>query len=160
MSDYQGIHRGIQLAIELATRERDEAAKHHAQSIRNLGFAHQQMNQLQTYAADTDARWLQAPQGGLVSGELVRHHYQFMERLQQAIHIQEGVMGDLQRAIDEAHQQLLHKEFRLTGLKQVLKTREAAINARMRRREQRQTDEIAAQRHQRLHMQRIHESTS
>lgn len=152
--------KSIRLAIELATLERDDAAKHHAQSIRNLGFARQQMEQLQSYAADTDNRWLQGPQGGQVSAELIRHHYQFMDRLQHAIHIQDGVLADLQRAIDSAHQALLQKEFRLSGLKQVLKTREAALNERMRRREQRQTDEMAAQRHQRLREQGIYESTS
>jgi flagellar FliJ protein len=142
------------LAIELATRERDEAAKHHAQAIRDLGFAQQQMVQLQSYAADTDTRWVQSPQGGQLSGELIRHHYQFMERLQQAMHMQEGVLGDLQRAIDAARQVLLQREFRLSGLKQVLATRQADLNDRMKRREQRQTDEIAAQRHQRLRGQR------
>ena len=80
-------HKSIRLAIELATRQRDEAARAVAHMNRNLGFARDQMAQLDGYAADTDARLIGA-RDGVLSAELIRHHYQFMDRLQQAISLQ------------------------------------------------------------------------
>jgi flagellar FliJ protein len=142
MSELRSIH----LAIELATRQRDVLAKNHAQAIRNMDFAKSQMGQLQNYALDTDGRWTGAT-GTLLSAELIRHHYQFMDRLQQAIGMQEGVMANLSKQLETAHQALLQAEFRLAGLNQVLKTRQSAIELTQKRREQRQTDEFAAQRH-------------
>ncbi len=81
--------KSVQLAIELATRDRDELAKVVARVERSLAFAHNQMAQLEGYAAETEAL------DGLghaqcVSTELMRHHYQFMDRLQQAISMQSG----------------------------------------------------------------------
>ncbi len=138
--------RSIQLAIELATRHRDAMAKHHAQALRNLEFADGQMAQLTHYAADTDQRWTDSQQVTR-SGELVRHHYQFVERLQHAIGMQSNVMGDLRGQIDAAHKALLQAEFRLSGLNQVLQGKQAAVQLKQKRREQQQTDEFAALRH-------------
>jgi flagellar FliJ protein len=142
MSEFRSIH----LAIALATRQRDVLAKSHAQVLRNLDFAKSQMTQLESYALDTDAKWIGAAMTNL-SGEMVRHHYQFVERLQQAIGMQNGVMKDIQTQIDAAHKALLQAEFRLSGLNQVLTTRQSAQQLKYKRREQRATDEFAALRH-------------
>ena len=68
--------RSILLAIEQATRQRDDAVKVVLRVKRNLGFVQDQMGQLQGYAGDTDARWTGSASGAL-SAELIRHHYQF-----------------------------------------------------------------------------------
>ena len=138
--------RSIELAIELATRQRDAMARNHAQALRNLEFADGQMAQLSHYACDTDQRWIGSQQVTR-SGELVRHHYQFMERLQHAIGMQSCVMGDLRGQIDTAHKALLQAEFRLSGLKQVLQGKQAAVQLKQKRRAQQETDEFAALRH-------------
>jgi flagellar protein FliJ len=142
MSEFRSIH----LAIELATRQRDMLAKNHAQVLRNMDFAKSQMVQLESYALDTDAKWIGSATANL-SGEMVRHHYQFVARLQQAIGMQSGVMKDIQTQIDAAHKALLQAEFRLSGLNQVLKKRQSAQQLKLKRREQHATDEFAALRH-------------
>ena len=140
--------KSIVLAIELATRKRDDLAKAAARMEKTLQFAKVQMNQLEGYAAETDARWIQSGTEGR-SVELMRHHYQFMERLQHAIGLQSGVMANTGQQVEAAKQLLLQAEYRLAGLNQVLKTRQAEVLLREQRREQRQTDEFAAMLHAR-----------
>lgn len=140
--------KSVQLAIELAARDRDERAKIVARVERSLGFVHDQMAQLQGYAAETDARWIGSAERN-VSPELMRHHYQFMDRLQQAISLQSGAIVNTKRQLEQAKANLLRAEFRLSGLNQVLKSRQASQQCKERRREQRQTDEFAAMQHAR-----------
>ena len=140
--------RSVLLAIELATRQRDDLAKVAAKARRDVGFAQDQMGQLQGYAGDTDARWTGSASTGL-STELMRHHYQFMGRLQQAIAMQTDVMENTNRQLALAEKALLNAEFRLSGLNRVLETRKAARLLTQRRREQRQTDEFASMLHAR-----------
>jgi flagellar FliJ protein len=135
--------KSVLLAIEHASIQRDEMAKATARVERNLGFAHEQMAQLQGYAADTDRRWTGSSSRAL-SGELVRHHYQFMDRLQQAIGLQSDVIVGVVRQLEQAKLNLLQAEFRLSGLNQILKVRQAGLQRVKRRSEQRQTDEYAA----------------
>jgi flagellar FliJ protein len=137
--------RSIRLAIELATRQRDQLAKNHAQALRNVDFAKSQLSQLVTYAGDTDGRWMNGGAAAL-SAEMVRHHYQFVDRLQHAIAMQNGVIDNMNSQAGVAHKALLQAEFRLSGLNQVLQAREATVQAVHKRREQHETDEFASQR--------------
>lgn len=141
--------RSIELAIELATRKRDEFAKTVARVEKTLQFAQNQMNQLEGYAAETDARWIRSGSEGR-SVEMLRHHYQFMERLQHAIGLQSGVITNTGLQVESAKRVLLQAEYRLAGLNQVLKTRQSDLVLVERRREQRQTDEFAAMLHARI----------
>ncbi len=140
--------KGVLLAIELATLQRDELTKAVVRMERNLGFARGQMAQLQGYAADTDARWTGSASRG-ISLELVRHQYQFMDRLQQAIAMQSGVIANAERQVELAKANVLRAEFRLSGLNQILKTRQTALLCTKKRRDQRHTDEFAAMQHAR-----------
>jgi len=133
----------ITLAIELATRHRDEAAKSVALALKRVRFAEEQMQQLRSYAGDTDARWLGAP-AGMLSSELIKHHYQFVDRLHHAIGLQAVAIADANVQVDRARRTLVETEVRLAGLKQVLNTRKAAIVLIQQRREQRNTDEFAS----------------
>ena len=135
--------KSVLLAIEHATLHRDELAKAVARVERSQSFARDQMGQLKGYAADTDARWTGSGARGL-SLELVRHQYQFMDRLQQAIGLQSGVLANAARQLDLAKANLLQAEIRLSGLNQILKARQAVLLSHKKRREQRQTDEFAA----------------
>lgn len=135
--------KSVLLAIEHATLHRDAMAKAVASVQRNIDFAHAQMTQLQGYAADTDSRWTGAASRG-VSVELMRHQYQFMERLQQAINMQSGVLTQSTGQLEQAKAKLLQAEVRLLGLNQILKSRQTDIFRTQRQRQQRQTDEFAA----------------
>jgi len=135
--------KSVLLAIEHATLRRDDLAKAVGRVERSQSFARDQMAQLKGYAADTDARWTGSGARGL-SLELVRHQYQFMDRLQQAIELQSGVLANTARQLELAKANLLQAEIRLSGLNQILKARQAAVLSQQRRREQRQTDEFAA----------------
>ena len=138
--------RALELAIDQATQQRDDQARRHAQAQRTLDGGQGQLNQLQNYANDIDARWI-GGQSVSVSVELVKHHYQFMDRLQNALSLQQGVIANLERQRMGAHQQLLQAEYRLAGFKQLLKSRLAALDVVQQRREQRATDEFAAMRY-------------
>lgn len=135
--------RSIELAIELATRQRDDLAKAAAGVANALQFAQGQLSQLEGYAAETDARWVHTGNEGR-SAELLRHHYQFMERLQHAIGLQSGVMANTAQQVEAARKLVLQAEYRLAGLNQVLKARQSQVMQVQQRREQRQTDEFAA----------------
>lgn len=135
--------KSVLLAIEHATLHRDDLAKAVARVERSQSFARDQMAQLKGYAADTDARWTGSAARGL-SVELVRHQYQFMDRLQQAIGLQSGVLASTALQLQQAKANLLQAEIRLSGLNQILKARQAVLLSHQRRREQRQTDEFAA----------------
>ena len=138
--------RALELAIEQATQQRDAQARRHAQAQKTLQFAHGQLRQLQSYASDTDARWIGGHAVNL-SVELIKHHYQFMDRLQHAVTQQLGVIANLERQLASAHQVLLQAEYRLAGFKQLIKGRRAEQQVLQERREQRSTDEFAAMRH-------------
>ena len=140
--------KSIQLAIELAERQRDDCAKAVAQAKRTHSFSLHQLDQLQGYAGDTDERWMRSSSIEL-SAELIRHHYQFMARLQQAIALQGDAIANSLRQVESVEKALLQAEYRLAGLNQVLKGRQSAMLVVEKRREQRATDEFAAMQHAR-----------
>lgn len=139
---------GLQLAIDLAERQRDARAQALAQALQQIQQGQQQLLQLQSYAKDTDARWTQGHNAQL-SAELIRHHYQFVDRLQHAIGMQDGVMANLERQALQCRQALAQAEMRVAGLKQVLDKRLQARASAEQRREQARMDEMAALMHAR-----------
>ena len=141
--------RGLQLAIDSATRNRDALILALSRERSSVGQAKEQMNQLEGYAAETDARWI-GGQAGAVSNALIQHHYQFMARLQQAIALQSSVISTAEQQHERVRMQLVNAEVRLSGLNQVLAVRQRAIELRIKRREQKQTDEFAANLYARL----------
>jgi len=131
------------LAIDLASKKRDQATQDLMQARRNQLFAEDQMAQLQSYATETESKWTRKAQLG-TSPELLRHQTQFMNRLQQAIGLQGGVLAGEEHKVDGAKQFALAAEFRLVNLKQVVKKKHADLTALQARREQKQMDEFAA----------------
>jgi flagellar FliJ protein len=132
----------LRLAIEVATRARDQADQAWVQARRAVTQAQAQLDQLQSYAADTESRWATAA-AVTVSAELMSHHHHFMIRLRQAIGLQEGVIMDLERQADGARQRRVQQEIRLKALQQLLEKKHAAWVQRQARLEQKQTDELA-----------------
>lgn len=137
------------LAIEVATRRRDQAEQALVQARRAVQFAQDQLGQLQSYAADSQARWSTVAAVS-VRVELIQHHYQFMDRLQQAIQMQNGVIADLQRKAEATRQVCVQEEVRLAGLSQVMKKKVAERSRMQSRREQKQMDEFAGLKHARV----------
>lgn len=133
------------LAIELATRQRDQASQMLMHAQKASLFAQDQMTQLETYAAETEARWTAAAQIS-TSTELLRHHYQFMGRLHHAIGLQKGALDNEAHKVQLAKQRVLDLEFRLMSLTQMLKKKQADLSLLQTRREQKQMDEFAAMR--------------
>lgn len=140
--------KSVQLAIEVATQKRDQAGRQLVQAQRACLAAEGQLAQLRGYADETAAKWATGAQR-LTSAELLRHHYQFMDRLQQAIDLQQQVLADEGLRVEAAKKVALEAEFRLAALKQVLKKKQAEHARRQARREQRQTDELAGNMHRR-----------
>ena len=135
--------KSVLLAIDVATRKRDQAGKQLVRAQRARQFAQGQLDQLESYAADSDARWTAGAQISTTPG-LLQHHYQFMGRLRDAIAMQNSVMADLERQLEAARQLTLTAEFRLAGLRKVMSKKLADIAVTTARREQKQMDEFAA----------------
>lgn len=146
--------RALALAIELATEKRDEAGRHLMQTQRNYLLARNQQEQLETYAADSETRWISSAQVSMATG-ILQHHYQFMERLRHAIGLQDDVLADLLQRVDAAKTLVQEAETRLAVLQKVLERKLRERSLVMAQREQRQTDEFAAMQHARS-MARLH----
>jgi len=125
------------------------------QQLHAQAQAQGQMQQLQQYAQEMDTRWTHGAHRSSTTPELLHHQYQFMGRLTQAIGLQEGVLQSAQRRVDAARQMLVQAEQRLASLKQVLALRQAERAALLRRSEQKQMDEFAAQQYQRTRQQQM-----
>jgi flagellar FliJ protein len=136
------------LARQLAQSRRDDAANQLAQVCREQDFAREQMVQLQGYAGETDARWQSSAQLG-TAPELLRHHYQFMERLTQAIGLQQNTLARIQERVDAARQAQVQADVYLNGLDVLIKKRQAQVAVQLRRQDQKQMDEFAAMQTQR-----------
>lgn len=141
--------KSVLLAIDVATRKRDQAGQGLTYVQNAHLFAQDQMTQLAVYAAETESKWAAAAQTG-TTPELMRHHCQFMDRLHHAIGLQSGVLENASRKVEVAKRLALDAEFRLTSLKQVLKKKQADIAVVQTRREQKQMDEFASLRSRQL----------
>lgn len=144
----------LRIAIDLATSKRDQALA----ALRQQRFSHahalNQMNQLQQYADETQARWTRTAHAG-TSPELLHHHYQFMSRLQQAVLLQQAAINTLESKVKVSEQQLLNAEVHIASLKLVLAKRQSERVKIEQRREQKQMDEFAAMQTQRQRRQQL-----
>ncbi len=111
-----------------------------------------QMEQLQSYAVEKDSHWA-SPTFGAVSGEILKHHYQFMGRLQEAMTMQFGVVATASKQVSGARVTLAEAETRLEGLKRIWKNRVNECELKAKRQDQKQTDEFASQQYARRRTQ-------
>ena len=133
----------LMVAIDLATRKRDEARQALRDRQRALAAAQGQMDQLQGYQQEMQARW-GLGEGRQVKPEVMFHHYQFIERLQHAMGLQAKVLQDQKIRLEAAQKALMATELRLASLNKVVDTRRRDMALAQMRREQKQTDERAA----------------
>lgn len=139
---------GLQVAVDLALGKRDAAAQLLAQARQTWIAAQLQLDQLENYAQETTARW--SKQLASCTPELMRHHYQFMERLNHAAGLQTGIVAERARTVSSAAFALREAECRLESLRQVHAARERELRMALGRREQKQSDEQAALQYRRL----------
>ena len=135
--------KSVALAIELAKRKRDQVQHSFVRVQRNRFFAQDQMDQLERYADDTEMRWALTAQAG-TNTELMRHHYQFMERLRQAITLQVKVIADVDQQLAAAKKILLQADCRVMALEHMLGRKQAELAAIESRKAQKQMDEFAS----------------
>ena len=132
----------LNVAIEAAERKRDAARTTMQERQRAQQAAQAQMDQLQGYVLEMQARW-GAQEGLAVQPEVMHHQYQFMERLQHAIGLQTRVVVDQDIRLETARQALLAAELRVTSLQKVVQARRRDVALAQMRREQKDTDERA-----------------
>ena len=133
----------LTVAVEVASRKRDEARRLLQDAQGAQQAAQDQLNQLQGYARETEGRWGMRADAA-VQPEVMFHHYQFMDRLGHAVGLQTGVVSDHASRVQDATRTLLEAELRLASLRKVLERRRAEVALQQQRREQKQTDERAA----------------
>lgn len=133
----------LSVAVEMATRQRDEARRvlQHAQGAQRA--AQDQLQVLKGYAQETENRWGMRAQA-TVAPEVMFHHYHFMGRLDHAAGLQSGVVDDHAQRVALAQQQLLDAEVRLASLRKLLEKRQMEALQAQARRDQKMTDERAA----------------
>lgn len=132
----------LNVAIEAAERKRDAARTSMQERQRAQQAAQAQMDQLQGYVLEMQARW-GAQEGLAVQPEVMHHQYQFMERLQHAIGLQTRVVADQDIRLETSRQALLAAELRVTSLQKVVQARRRDVALAQMRREQKDTDERA-----------------
>lgn len=133
----------LMVAIDAASRKRDEARQTVQDRQRAQQAGQAQMDQLQTYAQEMRRRW-GAHENQAVQPEVMFHQYQFMERLQHAMDLQTRVMADLAIRLETAQKALMACELRVSSLRKVVEVRRRDIALAQMRREQKETDDRAA----------------
>ena len=133
----------LAVAVEAASRKRDDARRvlQDTQAAQQAALA--QLEQLEGYARETEARW-GVKADTAMKPEVMYHHYQFMNRLGHAAGLQTGVVGEHALRVEGARQALLQAELRLASLRKVVDKRRQELELALIRREQKQTDERAA----------------
>ena len=135
----------LAVAVQATSLKRDTARRAVGVAQQKYRAAHDQLTQLETYAGETETRWMAQAQTRAMP-ELMRHHYQFMERLAQAIQMQRGILADHARWVEAAKKQATEDEIRLATLQQLCRNQQLQASRLQNRREQKQMDEFAAQR--------------
>ncbi len=149
MTQLQTLHK----VVELAEKRRDEALGVLAQNRRELAAAQDQMDQLQAYAQEAEARWTTRSAVG-VDATLLMHHRQFMHKIHHALDFQRSVIGERNQQIDRAQEQVHATERDLAGLRKFTDRKQQAIDHKAQRQEQKYTDEMALSIHLRQSLAR------
>lgn len=133
----------LAVAVEVSERKRDEARRVLQDALAAQQAARAQLDQLEDYARETEARWGMKADTAM-QPEVMYHHYQFMARLGHAAGMQTGVVGDHAGRVEAAQRALLDAELRLASLRKVMDKRRYELELAQARRDQKQTDERAA----------------
>ena len=135
----------LQTLLSHAEHERDEAKAALRQAEEAGRRLHQQWQQLQAYHADYAAR---APtlRGRAAPIDALRSHHAFMQRLDQALAQQQGVLHAAEQRMKQQRQAQLVLEIRVASVRKLQERRLHEAERGAQRLEQRRSDDIAAQR--------------
>ena len=128
--------------VEIAERRRDVALAALAQLQREMQVAQDQMDQLENYALEAQTRW-QARTAAGVDAALLHHHRHFMAKIEHAIEFQRGVLRSREDMIEQHQDQVRVAERDLAGLRKFTERKQLAVQHRVQRQEQKNTDEMA-----------------
>jgi len=150
MSDLKTLHK----VVDIAERRRDDARAALAQQQRELQIAHEQLQQLQTYAQEAHQRWAARSSTVLASERFPFHQRQFMDKIDHAIEFQRGVIANREALIERAEQQVVAAERDVAGLRKYTERKLLAVQQQAARQEQKATDEMALNLHLRQSLAR------
>jgi len=136
----------LKTLLEIATRERDQAAAALAQAEQQWRAQQQQWEQLQVYQADY-ARRAPTHGGRAAPIEVLRCHQAFMGRLDQALAHQQRALDGAEGEAQLRRQTLLQRETRLASVRKLLQRRADSAAHAAERADQRRSDEEALHRH-------------
>lgn len=134
----------LQLLLEQAERERDQALAALQQAEARAAHNRAQGRDLGDYQRQFDQRWQTqfSQQGG--SASLLQIQRQFGQRLDEAIGQQAAQQPLLDARVAAARQQLQEREMRVASVRKLIERRQAEQLQRERRAEQKASDEFAA----------------
>ena len=135
----------LQSLLQHAERERDEALAGLMQAEDSSKRLRQQLEQLQAYLADCEARSPGA--GGKAAPiEQLRCYQGFVQRLDQALAQQSGLLRSSESQLLLQRQRLLERETRVAAVRKLVERRLQEHQRSQARQEQKRSDEAAAQR--------------
>jgi len=136
----------LQLLVQQAQQQRDQAQSALRRAAEAASQAQQQNEQLRSYRDDYQRRWsAQFHQGATM--EILQCYRSFMQRLDQAV-TQQTRQAELAAARQaQAREHLVESERRVAAVRKLLQRRAAEQSQVQRQREQKQSDELA----QRVH---------
>jgi flagellar FliJ protein len=135
------------LLLEQAERERDAARLALHQAEQRAAQARHAQQDLGSYQAQHDARWLAQFQREGTGMPLVQTAAQFGRRLADAIDQQSQQLIHCEQRVLQARQQLQERELRVASVRKLIERRAAERQQRQNRADQKATDELGAQRH-------------
>lgn len=144
---------GLQLVIDMARDKRDVLALRVSAARQTWMAAQLQLDQLESYAQETTARW--GAHASRAVPEIIRHHYQFMDRLHHAMNLQSGIVAEHAATVSREAGLLRAAEARLESVRLLQSQREAEGRRIQARSEQKLTDEQASQLHLRSAANRL-----
>lgn len=140
------MHQPLVTLLEIAERERDEAQARLAQAEQATRRHALQLQQLQQYRTEYGSR--SPGQTGLAASiTLLRSHHDFMQRLEQAMVQQLGLVQSAELRTQQLRQELLAQQTRLAGVQKLLQRRLLDQERMAEQQEQHRSDELALQRH-------------
>ena len=131
--------------LEHAQNQRDAALAELQRGEESAHQLRQQAQQLDSYHTDYAAR---APthNGRAAPIGLLRGHLAFMQRLDQAVAHQHGLLQAAEAQLVQRRQALVEFEIRVASVRKLLQRRDEVVQRRGSRQEQNRSDEATAQR--------------
>jgi flagellar FliJ protein len=139
--------------VEIAEKRRDEALGALGRMQRELQGAQDQMDQLQTYAREAEQRWAVRAAIGIDTA-LLMHHRQFMAKIDHALDFQRGVLRERMDIIERCQGEVHVCERDVASLRKFTERKQLAVQHRVQRQDQKNTDEMALAIHLRQRLAR------